>query len=95
MTTTQTDAMARDLADLIDLTAYESGVAEATQEALDAWRKTVTPSARRSAVALAAPSGTYSAGTVTPSLLGVAAAASALMTVGALLVSALSTMAGA
>ena len=65
MTTTQTLAVRRDLASIIDLTG--DAPVPATQAALDAWRATVTPvTARRAPLAtdlsLAAPSGTYATG---------------------------------
>ena len=82
-TSTQTLAVTRDLADLIDLTAWD--IAPATQAALAAWRTTVLPhaSARRALPTV----------TAEPSYVGLAAAVASLLGVGGLLVHALSAVA--
>lgn len=91
MNTTQTLAIAADLADLLDLPAP----VPATEAALAEWRRTVSPASSRTEVSLAARPGTYAV-TRAASVPGAALAAAAVMTgVGAMLLSALSSVVGA
>lgn len=93
MSTSQTLAVSRDLADLIDLTEYAQVDASATQTALTAWRLTAAPTAPRTP-ALPHASARRVRVTAEPSYAAAVTAVASVLGVGAMLVHALSTVGG-